>query len=106
MLFDRRIRVVWKERYELLPRDGLPIVIEAVADDEKMPPILLCPWWWAGSLCNLISDETPVNSVARGPEFSCDAPLALTAVSVPADDFGVSGGIVCHGAVIVSPSGR
>lgn len=105
MVFDRRIRVVWEERYELLSRDGLSLVIEAVADYGKIPPILRCPYRGAGSLCNLISDETPVDRTASGPECTRDATLALAGVVSP-DNFGVTGGGLRHGAVIVSPSGR
>ena len=58
--------MVGEKLFELLSRDGLSLVIEAVADDEKTPLLLLCPWWWAGSLRDLISDETPVDRTTSG----------------------------------------
>ncbi len=97
--------MVREERYELLSRDGLSLVIEAVADDEKTPLLLLCPLGGQGSLFDLMSDETPANRTAGDPECFCDAPLALVAVSVSTDDLGVSDRIVCHSSCGVGGCG-
>ena len=94
--------MVGEKLFELLPRDVLSPVVTAVADDHEIPLLLCCPYRGSRTLCDLVSGETPVDRTAGDPECSRDATLALAAVSVPADDLGVSGGIVCHKSYALS----
>ena len=88
--------MVGEKFHELLSRDVLSRFGDAVADDDEVPLLLLCPLGGKRALCDLVSIETPADGTAGCPERSRDASLTLAVVSVPADDFGVSGGIVCH----------
>lgn len=104
VMFNRRVRVLGEKLHELLSRDVLPIVVETVADDDKMPLLFRCPHRCSGSPFDLVSVETPANGTASRSESSCDGTLTLAAVPVPADDLGVSDRIVCHSVASISSS--
>lgn len=94
--------MVGKKFHELLSRDVLSRVGDAAADDDEVPLLLICPLGGERALCNLVSIKTPADGTAGCPERSRDASLTLATVPVPADDLGVSGGIVCHKSYALS----
>ena len=88
--------MVGEKLFELLPRNRLSLIIEAVADDDKAPLILRRPRGVARQIFDIISDETLFDNCSVDPHRFCDGTLAFGAALVPAHDLGVSGRIVCH----------